>query len=509
MTTYTSVLSQLKDPFQKEYPLHYAILSGGKKTVKANLAKYSKHLNTPATSYNLTPLHVAVMSGNVNTVKLLLNQKVTKSVNPNIQDFHGWTPLHHAAVKCNDQILDLLVAAPNIDPEIKNHRGGTYRDLQRLIKPPVQEFALIKNSGDNEPHKVGLEELKQQLQGTLSQEILTPPEGLIRDWANKETHLLDWSEENLAHNDAYTAAYEKMRQSDPDIYLSKEHKNEKGKVIDYIGWGAFANRDFQEGEFIGEYIGEDTSTWEGWKESDYYLDGIDGNTPKHIFGHVTLTQTSNPNCEMRSVENVRGRAMRYILTAIEPIKKDEPLVWDYGSKHPVKYGAMKELRKSSLEAYFKDNSVDNLLQKLGEARTQSTDFQSYAYMISTNPELNQAFNKFFYIASTPKALFHLFFKGLLTIKSLLGIARLAKDSILADLIKMGLLQNFAYYLTLPEATEGPKLTKQIVQSKMKECLRAGKVQLAFNIMGNLGTCKDQKSFDEMVEILSAQLTTAV
>ena len=63
----------------------------------------------------------AAMNGDLAEVKRLV---IDCGVDPNIQDFNGWTPLHHAAQSGHLNVVKLLLEH-GANPNIQNNNGNT------------------------------------------------------------------------------------------------------------------------------------------------------------------------------------------------------------------------------------------------------------------------------------------------------------------------------------------------------------------------------------------------
>lgn len=84
------------------------------------LAGWQKILNTQD-KYGVTPLIAAIGGHCRSIVKLLLQQGVSASV----PDCHGVPPIHHAVVTRQADVVDLLLASPDIDPDQRGY-GSWY-----------------------------------------------------------------------------------------------------------------------------------------------------------------------------------------------------------------------------------------------------------------------------------------------------------------------------------------------------------------------------------------------
>ena len=73
----------------------------------------------------MTPLHLSVQSGNPDVVKLLLMQQTYYSLNVNVKNNLGHTPLHIACMKEHKDCINLLLDLIDIDVNVQDFRGNT------------------------------------------------------------------------------------------------------------------------------------------------------------------------------------------------------------------------------------------------------------------------------------------------------------------------------------------------------------------------------------------------
>ncbi len=165
------------------------------------------------------------------------------------------------------------------------------------------------------------------------------------------THLL------FDQNDLYTQRYIQkiIDLSDQDIINKKIYSgqiNYKGYVekkkpllkIDYIskevGYGIFAEQEFNKDDFIGEYCGIVTSNYhESSKNYNYkYFSAINEEenifiAPRKIGNELQfVNHSNNPNVEWKTIV---GNDDKYhvIMVAIKHIKKEEQILVDYGKEY--------------------------------------------------------------------------------------------------------------------------------------------------------------------------------
>jgi ankyrin repeat protein len=117
----------------KPMVLHYLIaLDQPEKNIRGWLEKNQQFLNHSDENYlKLTPLAVCVLKQNKNMTEFLLS----KGADPTIGDYKGWTPLHHAAVFGNNEILQLLIQkiSEAVAKKLLNLEKGNYQDIIGLL----------------------------------------------------------------------------------------------------------------------------------------------------------------------------------------------------------------------------------------------------------------------------------------------------------------------------------------------------------------------------------------
>lgn len=485
MTVYTNILSPIisENSFCTQYPIHSAAYQDGVEDVKqACEGKTFEPINLKATPYELTPLHVATIKGNIEAMEILLHA----GADPNLQDLHGWTPLHHAAVKCDEAVINILLAN-QADETIQNHRGGTYKHLQELVTLPKLQTAgpAVVQNADGSLQTIQGMDLFRWLKGMFSNEVYTPPEVLVKDWSSLNNQMNGQSINSKDMNQEKIKRYEAFRSKPIDLFLSKTHTTETGEKIADIGIGVFANRDYQAGEYVCEYIGEDTG--KELPNTTHLMGTIDGNTKRHIVGYGTLAQTSHPNCQLDTIENIRGRPVRYVLQACEEIKQGDPIVWDYGAYHEIKFGKFHELRGASLEKFIKEHSIHDLKKEI--KKFDSLSQQEAVESIEKDPILSRNLMKFLYVANSPHAFLDYFFREIVSVEDLDAIGALAEHTILSEHFIMGGLEGFKIYKRLNKP-----FMKEIVKKAVYALLREGEVAKALHLCQDLPKMQQKNVF---------------
>lgn len=135
--------------------LHFAVSqgNGGRLTAIKTLLQYGADLEARDSLGN-TPLLKAASSLVDEAFELLLAQ----GANPNVQtesrgSRHGWTPLHHAAIRYQDlKPLRLLLAHPRLDPNIRNDDGLTAL-YQIVVNNDLEKARMLLRHQDINPDR--------------------------------------------------------------------------------------------------------------------------------------------------------------------------------------------------------------------------------------------------------------------------------------------------------------------------------------------------------------------
>lgn len=145
----------------KSSPLHYASLNGDSNMIQL---LFSKNTEILLDDNEENALHSAALNGHVEATKILLK----KGVNPNQQNIDGCTPLHHAVLNNQLNVVSLLTVHPKINLGIKNNAGQTALDIAKNRKN-VEMCALFEQEkNDNLEEIFDLEDEISQLQQRIA-----------------------------------------------------------------------------------------------------------------------------------------------------------------------------------------------------------------------------------------------------------------------------------------------------------------------------------------------------
>src|SRR5262249_44755723 len=118
------------------YTLDYAIIHKIDPIIDNIIGHYRsnpKKFNEQTCVNLLTPLHISAIKGDkITTLKLL---EAGADCNP--LDRRRWTPLHHAAVLQDKEMIQLFISH-GADVDAKTDEEGTYLDLSRLTQTALK-----------------------------------------------------------------------------------------------------------------------------------------------------------------------------------------------------------------------------------------------------------------------------------------------------------------------------------------------------------------------------------
>lgn len=275
----------------------------------------------------LSSLHEAVLKGDKQAASLLLESGASLAV----QDDHGCTPLHLAAMLEDKAMLELLLskADPSVQ-KLRNHNLDTYDDIMRMLTfppeyPPEQIVCHVMKAG--------------VLEGITAAEFkeLTGTNYCGHLLATKEKLLKRWRALTLDVGNGLSAKVDEFHAHPPLLYLEEES-----------GWGLKAGERLKPHQIFCCYAGELEAAI---PPSPYRLVGIE---PVRYGNEASRANDGFPNCKPSSREYTR------YLQAIEEIQPGEGIYFDYMLKHPVKWGKYVHYRLKEMEEYashYQDDKV--------------------------------------------------------------------------------------------------------------------------------------------------------
>lgn len=338
----------------------------------------------------LSLLHVAVIANNKTAVKELIDAKV----DVNAKDAKGWTPLHHAALWDNPNILALLILS-STDLDAKNSAGGTFRDILNLTRKIKHLTDTINVFHDGQ--RMTEDEFSQLTGATYRTELLYSRIRMLQDWKSRDSITMGVY--------PFTEEMRKQYRQNPPLphCLKATTHDAEGKMLGFSpGLGVFANRDIPKRTYAGEYLGHVKKI--GSPASRYQV-GDEGTDGSVIGNEISRINRSFPNVAMIQILNERGAPLRRIIITIEPVAKDKELFWNYGFNETA-LGPYVEMRPQAMREFLKKNDLKRLQTLLlNDLMDATKSFEDFVLV-----------EQFRYILQTPSNIFTLILDGTLDSK---------------------------------------------------------------------------------------------
>lgn len=357
-------------------------------------AESVERVNKVATEMLLHPLHVCAMTGNLACAEVLIGTKVCE-INP--QDASGATPLHHAAVRNHREMIRVFLQ--NKGRPLFDKFGGSYANTLRQIQEPDPDKQKISYRNETGRIVEGNGRDFQRLTGGalfLDRECHITPEEWVKRWQKKEAaepHLMPPSLER---------AYEEFSRNPPALYF-EEHPHVKGNIC--------AGQDIVPGMVVGEYLASiesECSYYKGeeWERHQEAVKYVYGDMNAACFrGLIPICNDSFPNARSYRIYNQKGMPVRYLLVATQLIKKGEPIVYNYGLGHGIRFERRHELRREA----FLDCFRFQCSQGFGRFVNRAFEVNDRAIEMGCLPEAEEStpIEAFGYIFTTPAAMLRL------------------------------------------------------------------------------------------------------
>lgn len=354
----------------KTYTLHYLIaLNQPEESILSYIDTqtqkkiHAKLFSADKEIYLLTPLMLAVMKGRVDVAKKLLQiakelGRIKEQVNQ--QDQHGWTPLHHAAIKSGG-LFDLLIQH-DADRTIQNKSLGTADDLKALTSENVltAENAFSTTPSAFKTYLV-LPNQERVLISKLGKDTLQTALGLkeYRDapfFPKSEINGLWKTHKNtdfLNHK-----IYDHWLKNTPELCI---RECEELSAITENSKELISLQDIPLGYPVGVYSGViDTKNKTLIVSSFAATMNSDNRTESYKLSTCYAHESGNalrfanfgfPNISAHKV--IAGGA-KHNLFLSGGISKGDRLLWNYGSKMPwLTYGKMRLFGREAMRDFFK------------------------------------------------------------------------------------------------------------------------------------------------------------
>lgn len=282
----------------------------------------------------LSLVHIAAITGKKKHLSFLVNDL---KMDIDTRDYKKWTALHHIAL-LNDMAMMSHLKEHQADTKALNGFGGTYSDITQITTHPSK----IKRTGEienvfwnshcttDEPviEPLTHESFKTVTGKTFIESPYISPDDYFEFWRSSDV---------VGKTDLKNQALESFELSKAKriIYpLSDKQGKEFGLMLD---------SDIGPGEIIDVYSGRMSPSREGLS-SPYAMALCSGDKLLAFVDAQNLCSTSAfandgfPNVIIEVVPNYKGLPAFTVVVAVTTIKSMEPIVYNYGKAHDVKFG---------------------------------------------------------------------------------------------------------------------------------------------------------------------------
>jgi hypothetical protein len=292
--------------------------------------------------FNLSPLAVCAMAGRYDVAELL----ISRGADPKVVDIHGFSPLHHATVRQDLKMKELILKTNQAGLKtLRNCLGQTYEEIERLFGRPLpkddEHVFYFKNATGQIVQGTAL----QFKEMTGKQFVLTSiftTESLYFQWLKNEFRTLP----PISEAQNLSMRYEVYLANPPRIYLDK-----KGPQ----NWGVFAGEIIKADQVFCTYRGHQT---QDDFHTEYQFRDMDG---RQFCNEGPLINDGFPNCGLSRIF-YRGEWIS-VAWAFDDIRPGEELLLHYGDGHVVKARRHFELNPPSLERFCKEHSLSQLCKQ--------------------------------------------------------------------------------------------------------------------------------------------------
>ncbi len=343
----------------------------------------------------VTALHIAAAKGDLEGIEKAL----VAGIDINALDSRKFTAAHFAALREDSAAFDLLKEkGANLKLRNKWYAGAAdFLKVVHLADPKLQRINFWDENAQSVTQIDGVE-FCEQTGATFVDGVKLRPQTAMRIWA-EETKGENASRPNLSKTNLDVAS---RRSPYTDFYIKKI----SDKYGNNLGFGLFANRDFQPGEVLSLYEGE--WAFEG-HNPEYQLTKIDATK---LRGYLGFAADGAPNAFVVPLPDRHGVPQSSYALAIQPISKDDGIMWDYG-QHDIKWEMYSELAPQKVKDYLGSINLAQWAQS-DEAQAPDASVQGMANL-----------NIFAYIANTPVVFIRLALEGIIDAEDLSVMHRLA------------------------------------------------------------------------------------
>lgn len=306
-------------------------------------------LNARFQSYELAPLHLATILNQEVWVSLLL----AAGADPNVQDHRKWTPLHHAALVGNRQIIKTLLLDKRTDSSLLTVTKGSYKDILHLVELPhtdPNEFLpILWENTKGKIRRLTHRQFREKTGAVYLRENYVSRKWLVDEWrSGSKAEKESISSACWEHTEqVFKKKYHQFQLNPPVHRVRKVTRDDNNQVLKHTpGFGLFADRDYEPNEIIGEYLAKI-----GKHQANDYSLGRDWDASG--FGNaMRLINDAYPNVQILTLSNLNHLAERHLITTISKIKKGDQICLDYTSSHRIKISPYIELRPAALRQFI-------------------------------------------------------------------------------------------------------------------------------------------------------------
>lgn len=306
-------------------------------------------INAQFSSYQISLLHLAAIKSDYREAYFLLRM----GANPNLGDYRGYTPMHHAALK-GDVIMLKLIATVEKETDLskRTQYNGTIGSLLVLNRTsPDYPFKLYEEKAGK------IQEISNQRFSEITggatpvKSMFASPEVLAALW-EKIPEKKNFFEASL--KDAVEAFDFQDKLFLKEISLSNGNKT----------YGVFCKEPIKEGQGVLIYNGEQLKD-ENTPDLEYKMGTV---SAKKFRGLMPMVNDGPPNLAGIPAYDFLGLPKVMVFYACRNIKAGEQLFINYSNVHPVKFGSHIELDLPYTLKFFKENSLNKCIQFSAEPR---------------------------------------------------------------------------------------------------------------------------------------------
>lgn len=347
-----------------ELRLHYLILYQKVQAEAGWIEKYSAYVDAKEPESLLTPLHLCAILGDEETAQALLRHPRVSIAE---QDMRKWTPLHHAALREDPKMLELLQEVDKVKNSsaavLRNQNNGTYQDLRRMafpqeIHPNLEVFKYKNSTGAIVGGKPA--NFQEMTGARFARQMCASPAFFISEW--KDPSKIATAE--IENAELLKDDYQRYQQEGSLLYLGKSR----------VGNGVFAMSTIPVDTIVVDYLGESTPDR---SNTLYRVHLCDGAKRRNL---GPMINDGFPNCVDVPLANLFGYPLIRVLRTTCQVEQGEELLWNYGIDHPVKIDVYLSLARLQTEQWFIDRSLFNRYVDLLEIlRNQEKKDMDLAY----------------------------------------------------------------------------------------------------------------------------------